>query len=304
MEVENTCIYAKFGKCKKEDCLFLHPKDICCDKTCEVHFCSKKHPKHCRYFWGFKACRNEESCKFQHNEDSSNTDGKHDILEKKYDDLLAQFKHLKNLCSSRDDEIEDMKQQLHEQALEISVLRSYVLPDDSQLSSVFNQTNDDETSHHDDEKYKETQMIMEDSTEEQKDIVDMDQGNDAENKSKPVQISKKLPKNDFQANLLNIEYLEAEIIKIKDFVSREKMVSKGINDTRQQLKSLKNKMRSKLGKNSSEKLLQNKLETLSEKVMKINSNFKKSVKNELEEFAETCRNEKVKLEKKCLTAGS
>ena len=83
-----------------------------------------------------------------------------------------------------------------------------------------------------------------------------------------------------------------------------KWFPKGINDSRQQLKSLKNKMRSKLGKNSSEKLLQNKLENLSEKVMKINSNFKKSVKNELEEFAETCRNEKVKLEKKCLTAGS
>ena len=62
MEGEITCIYAKFGKCKKEDCNFHHPTDICCDKTCKIHLCSKKHPRHCRYFWGFDSCRNGESC--------------------------------------------------------------------------------------------------------------------------------------------------------------------------------------------------------------------------------------------------
>ena len=58
MEAETTCIYAKYGKCKKEDCNFHHPQEICCDKTCDVHLCVKKHPRHCRYFWGFNSCRN------------------------------------------------------------------------------------------------------------------------------------------------------------------------------------------------------------------------------------------------------
>ena len=120
MEGETTCIYAKFGKCKKEDCNFHHPKDICCDKTCEIHFCTKKHPRHCRYFWGFDSCRNGESCKFQHRKDPNHTDvKKNDDLDKKYDKLLAQFKDLKNKCSAYDSEIEDLKQQLQKQALEL-----------------------------------------------------------------------------------------------------------------------------------------------------------------------------------------
>lgn len=81
------------------------------------------------------------------------------------------------------------------------------------------------------------------------------------------------------------------------------MVAKGINETRQKLKSLKNEMKYKLGKSKSEKVLGNMLETLSEKVMKINHNFKKSVKSELENFAEKCRKEQIKIDKKKLTAG-
>ena len=132
MEAEAICIYAKFGNCKKDDCQFHHPKDICCDKTCEIHFCTKKHPRHCRYFWGFDSCRNGESCKFQHRKDPNHTDvKKNDDLDKKYDKLLAQFKDLKNKYSAFDNEMENLKQQLHEQALEIHVLRGYVFPDAS-----------------------------------------------------------------------------------------------------------------------------------------------------------------------------
>ena len=45
------------------------------------------------------------------------------------------------------------------------------------------------------------------------------------------------------------------------------------------------------------------LETLSEKVIKIRTNFKTNVKNELEKCAEMCRTETVKMENKLLTAG-
>ena len=54
----------------------------------------------------------------------------------------------------------------------------------------------------------------------------------------------------------------------------------------------------------SERVLKNELESLSEKVMKIQNNFRKSVNSELEKCAEICRKEKVNIEKKALlTAG-
>ena len=71
MEAKFVCVYAKFGRCKKEECEFHHPKDTCCDKTCDIHNCLKKHPHHCRYFWGFNTCRNKESCKFLHKTEAS-----------------------------------------------------------------------------------------------------------------------------------------------------------------------------------------------------------------------------------------
>ena len=143
-------------------------------------------------------------------------------------------------------------------------------------------------------------MIIEDSADQQKDINDMEQEMDDDN----LKTSKLLLKHELQTNILNIEYLEREIIKIKDFVSSEVKVNKGINETRQKLKSLNNEMKSKFGKTGSEKVLKNMLESLSEKVMKIKTNFKKNVSSELEKCAEICRKEKVNIEKKVLlTAG-
>ena len=293
MEGEITCIYAKFGKCKKEDCNFHHPTDICCDKTCKIHLCSKKHPRHCRYFWGFDSCRNGEACKFHHRKDPSHTDAKNnDDLANKYDILLAQFKDLKIKYSAFDDEMENLKQQLNEQALEIHVLRGYVFPD----ASLFDLSSD-VTSHRDDENDKEeAQMII-----GEKDTSDMEQEKDDDDQSK---INDKTPKNHSKNDFKNIEYLEAEIIKIKDFVSSsERMLPKRVNETRQKIKSLKNEMKTKLDKSRSGKVLDNMLETLSGKVMKIKCNFKKTVTSELEKCAEKCREEIVHIEKKTLTAG-
>ena len=228
MEAEMICIYAKYGKCKNEECKFHHPQDICCDKSCDIHLCLKKHPRHCRYFWGFNSCRNEDSCKFLHSIADNvlpnhNDKKKLEALDNKYDELLAQFKRYKKLHENHEDIIATLKQQLEEQALELHVLRGYVFPDDSQCS--FNQT-DDVTSHGDDE---EMQMQTEDSSNAQKDIVPV---TDTQIVSENVKTAKLLQKHEFQTNILNIEYLEREIIKIKDFVSGERMVAKGINETR------------------------------------------------------------------------
>ena len=302
MVAEIICIYAKFGKCKNEECQFHHPQDICCDKSCDIHLCLKKHPRHCRYFWGFSSCRNEDSCKFLHNIADNvlpnHTDMKKmEALDQKYDELLAQFHHYKKLHEKHEEEIATMKQQLHEQELEIHVLRGYVLPDDSQCDSIFSQT-DDVTSHDNDEKDEEIQeMQTEVSPEAQKDNV-------PPMISDNVETARLLQKHELQTNVLNIEYLEREIIRIKDFVSNEKMVAKGRNETKQKLRELNNKMKMKFGKTGSERVLKNELESLSEKVMKIQNNFRKSVNSELEKCAEICRKEKVNIEKKALlTAG-
>ena len=93
MQAKFVCVYAKFGRCKKEECEFHHPEDTCCDKTCDIHNCLKKHPRHCRYFWGFDKCRNKESCKFSHmKEDSNIVDvDKYTALEEKYNDILQKY---------------------------------------------------------------------------------------------------------------------------------------------------------------------------------------------------------------------
>ena len=129
----------------------------------------------------------------------------------------------------------------------------------------------------------------------------MEQEKDDDDQSK---INDKTPKNHSKNDFKNIEYLEAEIIKIKDFVSSsERMLPKRVNETRQKIKSLKNEMKTKLDKSRSGKVLDNMLETLSGKVMKIKCNFKKTVTSELEKCAEKCREEIVHIEKKTLTAG-
>ena len=310
MVAEITCIYAKYGKCKKEDCKYHHPHDICCDKTCEVHFCMKKHPRHCRYFWGFNACRNKDSCKFQHNKPSDNTHVEETkALDQKYSELLSQLNHYKSLCDIHDNAIVTLKQQLEEQAQEIHHLRSCVFPEESsQYESDFNQSElDNVTVHHDDHKNESAQMIIGDCTEAHKDINDMDQEMDDEDQSRTdravsdnMNTSKLLLKHKLQTNILNIENLEGEIIKIKDFVAREKMVAKGMNETRQKLKILNNEIKAKFGKTSSEKKIIKEIESLTEKVLKIKNNFKKSVGSELEKCAEICREEIVNLEKKVL----
>ena len=96
MEAKLVCVYAKFGRCKKEECEFHHPEDTCCDKTCDIHNCLKKHPRHCRYFWGFDTCRNKESCKFFHKKEDTNIVDvdKYKALEEKYNDILEKYNNV------------------------------------------------------------------------------------------------------------------------------------------------------------------------------------------------------------------
>ena len=117
------CIYSKYGKCKKQNCKFYHPDEICCDKTCDIKYCVKKHPQDCRYFWVFNSCRNNGSCKFQHEK----PDTLSNAHEKKIDTLENEIKTLRRLHENQDQVISVLKDQLQNQAQEIKNLQSEVL---------------------------------------------------------------------------------------------------------------------------------------------------------------------------------
>ena len=117
------CIYSKYGKCKKQNCKFHHPEEICCDKTCDIKYCVKKHPHDCRYFWVFNSCRNNGSCKFQHEK----PDTLSNAHEKKIDTLETEIKTLRRLYENQGQVISVLKDQLQNQAEEIKNLQSEVL---------------------------------------------------------------------------------------------------------------------------------------------------------------------------------
>ena len=117
------CIYSKYGKCKKQNCKFQHPEDICCDKTCDIKNCVKKHPNDCRYFWVFNSCRNNSSCKFQHEK----PDTLSNAHKKKIDNLENEIKTLRRLYENQGQVVSVLKDQLMNQAQEIKNLQSEIL---------------------------------------------------------------------------------------------------------------------------------------------------------------------------------
>ena len=64
------CIYDRKGYCKEEEnCKFFHAQEICREyienKICTIKSCRKRHPQHCRYFYG-SICRRGDSCRYLH----------------------------------------------------------------------------------------------------------------------------------------------------------------------------------------------------------------------------------------------
>ena len=124
MEAKRICHFAKFGKCNRQNCQFHHPEEICCDETCQIQYCLKKHPLDCRYFWVYNACKNENSCKFRH----KMTDIKHsDIYDKKIETLENEVNNLKNINKSQGETNSIIKLQLKQQGEEIVKLQSQLL---------------------------------------------------------------------------------------------------------------------------------------------------------------------------------
>ena len=67
MEGTKICYFHKFNFCKKKDCKYFHPSEVC-DEKCDIKTCLKRHPhtSQCMFHTMFKSCKNKDSCKFLH----------------------------------------------------------------------------------------------------------------------------------------------------------------------------------------------------------------------------------------------
>ena len=219
MEAKIVCVYAKFGRCKKEECEFHHPEDTCCDKTCDIHNCLKKHPRHCRYFWGFDNCRNKESCKFSHmKEDSNIVDvDKYTALEEKYNDILQKYINM----LSRIESLENVNKPCTRSRSALSRSRG-----DAKRKS----DNDNVTTVENDKKVKHG---GEDSTISETVSDDVRMETDT-----PTDSTKK---NNFDNTVMI--YLKEEAIKLKNFVQNGKTVNEVRNECKRRFEHFSLKLK-------------------------------------------------------------
>ena len=85
MTAHNVCCYFKFGYCKfDEKCRFVHVKEECTNKSCEISSCTFRHPKICKFYRDYHRLKFGEWCFFKHieNNDTENIIIKEEIMER------------------------------------------------------------------------------------------------------------------------------------------------------------------------------------------------------------------------------
>ena len=92
----------------------------------------------------------------------------------------------------------------------------------------------------------------------------------------------------------NIKFVISEIAKIKEFVSKERMVPKKINETKQRLKKLLDQTKQRIGTNMNEKNVLEMFERMFESIYKTNLDFKNITKDHIDEFIKNCESESEK----------
>ena len=92
----------------------------------------------------------------------------------------------------------------------------------------------------------------------------------------------------------NIEFVICEISKIKEFVSKERMIPKKVNETKQKVKKLLDETKQRIGTNKNEKIVLEIFKRMFENVNKTNLDFKNITKDIIDEFIKNCESEKEK----------
>ena len=92
----------------------------------------------------------------------------------------------------------------------------------------------------------------------------------------------------------NIEFVICEISKIKEFVSKERMIPKKVNETKQKVKKLLDETKQRIGTNKNEKIVLEIFKRMFENISKTNLDFKNITKDYIDEFIRNCESEKEK----------
>ena len=322
------CMFEKFNFCKKKDCQYFHPSEIC-DETCDIKKCLKKHiqTQMCMFYTMFEKCKHGQNCKFRHdipqlNENTIN-DSKMDEIKKEYDlkllekekqfssqiaEVKADNMRLRKFCHHLEIMKNDLKDSFEAVKKELVICLDYLASNDDpdfepQSWHSFHrdaQIASNVTSHDDGvvEENEETKMITEDST-ESKDMNDIEmeeEKNSAEDQNnigqKCAKTSKNQPKNDFH----NLNYLTNEIESIKNMVTKGSMTDKKVNECKRHIRNFNTKMNLKFKKNKeSDKTIINSFDKMCKKIESTKVRpltiFKKTATNELKDFLEICKKE-------------
>ena len=244
-------MFEKFSFCKKNDCQYFHPSEIC-DETCDIRKCLKKHTQTqtCMFYTMFGKCKHGQNCKFRHEASQENDelfkDSKIDQIKREYDlklsekekqfsSLIADVKDenmkLRNFCHQQTIFNNDLRTQFEAVKKELRICIDYLSSNDDpdvapQSWYSFSRDARTVTQHDDDEEEinEETQMTTEDSTEsndlvqDQVDEIEMEEEcNSAGDLNNIVQnncakTSRYQPKNDFH----NLNFLTNETENIRN----------------------------------------------------------------------------------------
>ena len=319
---DKICQYEKYGICKlKKECPNYHPTLVCDDEKCTIKQCRKRHPVTCRYA-SVGACQFGNSCKFDHrimNDLKSHKDKiiqmerdfklKIDDLEKKYkkvttqcDDLKKENSQISALCGHQGNVIELLKAQVNEKfvTVETEMLNKFLTVKTEMLNSLKSEMHKHDieekcTRTHDSKRKRKSNDSLLKKSKSEDNISNIIEEIPAK-KNKPLIDQEKRMERHMKAinEMSNIQDLETEIDKIKNFVIKERMIPAKIIETKQKLKDLRQDMKKKIGTNKNEILVFGIFERMIEDINKINMNFKTNAKNHIEGFQKICKIEKEK----------
>ena len=319
---DKICQYEKYGICKlKKECPNYHPTLVCDDEKCTIKQCRKRHPVTCRYA-SVGVCQFGNSCKFDHrimDDLKSHKDKiiqmerdfklKIDDLEKKYkkvttqcDDLKKENSQISALCGHQGNVIELLKAQVNEKfvTVETEMLNKFLTVKTEMLNSLKSEMHKHDieekcTRTHDSKRKRKSNDSLLKKSKSEDNISNIIEEIPAK-KNKPLIDQEKRMERHMKAinEMSNIQDLETQMDKIKNFVIKERMIPAKIIETKQKLKDLRQDMKKKIGTNKNEILVFGIFERMIEDINKINMNFKTNAKNHIEGFQKICKIEKEK----------
>ena len=336
MFAKDICIWEKFSSCKKgSSCHFHHPTLVCDDHECDIKMCLKRHPQACVYDTMFHACKNEDRCRYQHRKIEKSNDFNEEtyrVLEEKYNAIVEDYKIVLQRIEALEKKKDECKKIYDDSKLYFTKIYNDTsirgINQDKVINDLIakiqfletkqcNCTHDENlvTNHHepmlhlskdpkDSECSRKDGDIKRKLDSDEEDAI-MSTAVEAPEKKIVIELAP-LKKNrsledpsTVNNEYLNIKFLFDETSKIKDFVRKTKMVSKGVNECKEKLQKLKFEMRKRGANQSVERILIGMFNSLCEKVEKIlYRNFKNDTKAEIDKFLDICQKEKVKYESK------